>query len=268
MISPQSSIILSVGSFSLKYYSLTMLGAILCGCGLSCFLARKFYRNVSVERIFDILPMIVICAILGARLYYVLLDFEYYSKHLIEIFMIWNGGLSIHGALIGGFLGGLYCARKYSLPIWDYADVFSYGLLLGQAIGRVGNFFNIEAFGKPCSFSELICMYVPQYKRPLGYWDIEYYHPTFLYEAIWNIFVLGILYFFIRRCSDKVSGVVFFSYLALYSLGRLLIEHIRLDSVLNVGEWHVAEIVSVFVIVLSIIMIFVRFYQVGVLKFR
>lgn len=236
-----------------------MLMAMLCGGALSCVIAKKYYKNVSVDRIFDILPVIIICAVLGARLYYVALDWGYYSSHLREILAFQNGGLSIHGALLGGFLGGLYCVKKYSLCLWDYADIFSYGLILGQAIGRVGNYFNIEAFGKPCGFSELICLYVPQYKRPEGFFDVAFYHPAFLYEALWNIFTLIFLFFVVRKFSKNVSGVVFFSYLTLYSLGRLLIEHIRLDSVLNIGQWHVAEVVSAFVIVLSVTMIFLRF---------
>lgn len=258
MISPAVSDIFSVGAFSIKYYSVTMFVGIVCGCALSCFIAKKYYKNVSVDKIIDILPIIVICAVLGARLYYIILDWQYYSKHLSEIFAIWHGGLSIHGALLGGFLGGVYCVKKYSLKLWDYADVLSYGLLLGQAIGRLGNYFNIEAFGKPCGFSESICLYIPQYKRPEEFFDIAYYHPTFFYEILWNIFVLFVLFFCVRKLSQNISGIVFFSYLGLYSLGRLFIEHIRLDSVLNLGVWHVAEVVSVFLIMLSVVMIFVR----------
>lgn len=235
-----------------------MLCAILCGFLLSCFVAKKYYKQVSVDKIWDIFPIIVICAVLGARFYYVTLDWAYYSRHLSEILAFRHGGLSIHGAILGGFLGGLCCVKKYKLRLWDYADVFSYGLLLGQAIGRFGNYFNIEAFGKPCNFSELICLYVPQYKRPAEYFDVAFFHPTFLYEAAWNILTLLILFFVVRKFAKNVSGVVFFAYLGLYSFGRLMIEHIRLDSVLNVGQWHAAEIVSIFIIILSIVMIFCR----------
>jgi len=256
MISPESPIAFYIGSFGIRYYSITMLTAILCGSALSCFIAKKYYKNVSPERILDILPVIVICAVLGARLYYVALDWAYYSAHMSEILAFRQGGLSIHGALLGGFLGGLFCVKKYSLKLWDYADVFSYGLLLGQAIGRFGNYFNAEAFGRPCSISEFVCLYVPLSKRPEGFLNVEFYHPTFLYESLWNIFILFVLFFVVRKLVKNISGVVFFAYLAMYSVGRLFIEHIRLDSVLNVGSWHVAEIVSVLIIIFSVIMIF------------
>lgn len=258
MISPSSPVILNIGSFPLRYYSVFMFGAILSGFLLSCLVAKKYYKNVSVDRIWDIFPIIVVCAVLGARFYYVALDWAYYSKHLSEIFAFQQGGLSIHGALLGGFCGGLYCVKKYKLSLWAYADVFSYGLLLGQAVGRFGNYFNIEAFGLPCAFSDLICLYVPQYKRPVEYFDVAFFHPTFLYEALWNIFALLILFFVVRKLAKNVSGIVFFAYLGIYSFGRLMIEHVRLDSVLNVGQWHAAEIVSIFIIFFSIVMIFWR----------
>ncbi len=251
MISPVSSTAFSIGSFPVKFYSLTMFAAIFCGAAFTCFISRKYYKNVDTEKILDILPLIVISAILGARIYYVILDWNYFSSHLGQIFMIWNGGLSIHGALIGGFLAGLWCVKKYKLDLWIYADVFSYGLLLGQAIGRFGNYFNTEAFGKPCFYSQAFCLYVPVLKRPLDYLHFDYFHPAFLYEAIWNLFALLILIFVVRKLAKNTQGVVFFSYLILYSLGRLFVENIRLDSVLNIGKFHVAELVSFFIILFS-----------------
>lgn len=248
MISPDSPVAFSLGGFSVRYYSIAIFFAIVFGSAFSAFAAKKYYQNVSVERFFDILPVVIICAILGARLYYVGLGWGYYSGHLVEILAFRQGGLSIHGAILGGFLGGLWCVKRYSLNLWRYADVFSYGLILGQAIGRLGNFFNAEAFGKPCYFSDWLCLYVPYENRPFDYIGVEYFHPAFLYEMIWDVFVLLVLFFVVRRFAANKHGIVFFSYLILYSLGRLFIEHIRLDSAANFGGFHAAEIVSLVLI--------------------
>ncbi len=258
MISPASAVAFCVGSYSVRFYSLIMLGAIIAGSFTICFVAKKYYRGVSIEKILDILPVIVICAIFGARLYYVALDWGYYSKHLLEVFAFNQGGLSIHGAILGGFLSGYFCVKHYKLNLWRYADVFAYGLPIGQAIGRLGNYFNIEAFGKPCFFSDWICMYVPKVKRPFEYMDYEYFHPTFLYEIIWNIIVFLLLFFVVKKNVKNYDGVLFFVYLILYSVGRFLIEGIRLDSVLSINGIHIAEIVSFIVIIFSVIMILKR----------
>lgn len=255
MLSPESAVALNIGNFPLKFYSITMFLAILSGSILSCFIAKKYYKEINIEKFLDMLPIVVISAILGARLYYVILDWGYYSNNLTEIFAIWNGGLSIHGGIIGGFLSGYLYIKKHSLNLWKYADIFTYGLVLGQIIGRLGNFFNIEAFGKPCSFSEILCLYVPLEKRPVGYTHFEFFHPTFLYEMTWNTFVLLVLFFGIRKFTKNIDGLIFFSYLILYSLGRFFIEGLRLDSILTFGNFHIAQLVCVLIILLSVFMI-------------
>ena len=204
----------------------------------------------------DILPLVIISAIIGARLYYVIMDWTYYSKNLFDIIAIQKGGLSIHGAIIGGFISGSIYVKKHKLNLWAYSDVFAYGLLLGQAIGRFGNYFNIEAFGKPCYFSNLICLQIPQTHRPYEFLHNEYFHPTFLYEAIWNILVLLILFFIIKKAAKNTDGIIFFSYLILYSIGRFFIECLRLDSVLSINGIHIAQIVCILTIFLSILMIY------------
>lgn len=251
MISPESPVLFQVGDFGVRYYSVIMFLAIVFGAMFSLFIAKKYYKNVNIEKFWDILPVVVLSAILGARLYYVMLDFNYYSQNIFEVFAIWHGGLSIHGAILGGFLGGFFYVKKNAIPLWGYADIFSYGLLFGQAIGRLGNYFNVEAFGGPCYFSKWVCMYVQPSKRPSEYWNIEYFHPAFLYEGVWNIFILIVLIFLTKRFERRVEGCVFFLYLILYSIGRLFIEHIRLDSVLTLANWHIAQIVSVLIIVFS-----------------
>ena len=190
------------------------------------------------------------------------MDFSYYSKHLAEIPAVWQGGMSIHGGIIGGVLAGIIVAKVKKISFLKYADVFSYGLVLGQAVGRFGNYFNCEAFGKPCSIP-FLKLYIPPAHRPFGYENIEYYHPAFLYESLWNVFVFLILFFVVRKIPNIKEGTIFFAYLILYSLGRIIVEWCRMDSVLNIGNIAIAQIVSAVVIVLSSIFLIVIYKRKG-----
>ncbi len=250
MQSPPSSIIFSIGGFHLHYYGLIMFFAILCAILTMRFVAKKFYKDVDTSVLLDILPPILLCAILGARIYYVALDFSYYSKHAGEIFAVWNGGISIHGALIGGILCGVWLARKNKFSFLKYADIFAYGLLIGQAVGRLGNYFNCEAFGKPTLLPW--GLYIPEVHRPFEYYQYSYFHPTFLYEIIWNLLVFTMLILLTKKRTYP-AGTVFFGYLVLYSIGRFFIEFLRIDSVLNVGIVPVAQIVCVIAAVIGIL---------------
>lgn len=252
MLSPESAVAFNIGSFEIRYYGLIMLCSIVLGGVLIYFTAKKYYPEVNRAKLFDILPMIILWAILGARMYYIALDWDYYCQHIAEIPAIWHGGLSIHGALLGGIISGAYYLVKNKLNFWMYADLIIYGVVLGQIAGRLGNYFNVEAFGKPCS-NEVLCLFIPPGFRPSQYLSYEYFHPAFMYEMIWNAFVLLILLFVVRKYAKQRYGIVFFSYLILYSIGRLLIEGLRIDSVLNVGGFHIAQIVSIILILAGII---------------
>ena len=130
---------------------------------------------------------------------------------------------------------------------------------MGQAVGRFGNYFNCEAFGKPCDIP-LLKLFIPTEYRPIGYENFSYFHPTFLYESLWDIFVFLVLYFVIRKLvSTKklADGTIFFSYLILYSIGRYFIELCRLDSVRDILGIPVAEFISVVVILFSIVSLYV-----------
>lgn len=250
MQSPPSSILFSIGSFHLHYYGVIMFLAILTAVFVMYFIAKKYDKDIDTEVILDILPPIILSAILGARLYYVLMDFSYYSNHPSEILAVWNGGMSIHGGIIGGVLAGIILAKIKKIPFLKYADVFAYGLVLGQAIGRFGNYFNCEAFGKPCSVP-FLKLYIPTQFRPFGYEQFSYFHPTFLYESLWNVLVFLVLFLVIRKITGIKSGTIFFSYLILYSAGRFFIEWCRMDSVLNIFGIPIAQIVSIAVIFIA-----------------
>lgn len=250
-----------IGNFSLHYYGLTMGLGMLVGILVANKIAQKFYPEIKKEIIFDIAPAIILGAIIGARVYYCLLSLNYYINSPIEALQIWQGGLSIHGGILGGLIAGIIYAKRNNLPILKLCDIFSYGLCIGQAIGRWGNFFNSEAFGKP---TNCFCkLFIPVYARPAKYLNYSFFHPTFLYESICDILIFLILFFVIKKIifeaksnpKDKKSydGVIFFSYLILYSIVRILIEQVRIDSVLNICQIPVAQLVSALIIIISTI---------------
>ena len=239
-----------IGPVSVYYYGIIMAVSLLTGVITARLIAGKFYPDLNIEIIYDISPHIIIGAILGARIYYCLLSFNYYSKNLLEVLELWQGGLSIHGAIIGGLIGGILYAKRHKLPILKLCDIFSYGLVLGQALGRWGNFFNSEAFGTPTE--NFMKLYIPIYKRPIEYMQYNYFHPTFLYESILDMCIFLILFFVIRKKAKNKDGIIFFTYLILYSIARLIIEQIRIDSVLNVYGVPIAQIISFIIIIIGI----------------
>lgn len=245
----------SVNHIPVYYYGIIMAVSLFIGVIVARLITEKFYPELNYEIIYDISPHIIIGAILGARLYYCLLNYSYYAKRLIEILDIREGGLSIHGAILGGLIGGIIYAKRHKLPILKLCDIFSYGLALGQALGRWGNFFNSEAFGRPTEC--FLKLYIPIYKRPLQYLQYNYFHPTFLYESVLDVCIFLILFFVVRKLVKNKDGMVFFTYLILYSVVRILIEQIRIDSVLNINHIPIAQIVSVLIILISLVSIFV-----------
>jgi len=259
MQSPPSSVLISIGNFDIHYYGLILFFAIVTALFVMRYIAKKYYEEINTDILLDILPIIIICSILGARLYYVLLDFNYFAKYPQEIFAIWNGGMAIHGGILGGIISGFVLAKIKKIKFLKYADIFSFGLIIGQAIGRFGNWFNCEAFGKPCTIP-FLKLYIPPAHRPYGFENFQYFHPTFLYESLWNILVFIILFCFIRKISNIKDGTIFLSYLILYSLGRFFIEWCRIDSVLNIGAIPFPQIISLAIILLAII-IFLYLYR-------
>ena len=244
-----------LGSIPIYYYGIFMALSLTLGVLTANFVTRKFYPNINSDVIYDISPHVIIGAIIGARLYYCLLSYSYFVDNPSEIIQIWHGGISIHGGIIGGLISGIIYAKKHKLPILKLCDIFSYGLILGQALGRWGNFFNSEAFGRPTE--NFLKLYIPIYKRPLEYMQYNYFHPTFLYESILDIGIFLVLFFVIKKFSKDIDGIVFFSYLILYSIVRIIVEQVRIDSVLNVFGIPIAQIVSILIALISIIAIFI-----------
>lgn len=245
-------IIFQVGDFAFRWYGLLIACAVLIGVTLSQYLAKK--RGVNQELIADFAIWGVIGAIPCARLYYVLFQWQSYAQHPQDILAIWKGGIAIHGAILGGVIAGLIFARFHKLSFWQLADLIAPSLILGQAIGRWGNFFNSEAFGDPTNLPWKL--YIPPTSRPLQYFGYEYFHPTFLYESLWNlgVFVLLLwLFFWGLKHGDRLkTGTLFLVYWVAYSTGRVWIEGLRTDS-LMIGGLRIAQLVSLMGITLGIL---------------
>lgn len=196
-------------------------------------------KGASFDKFIDLLILVLPMAIIGARLYYVLFELDYYKNNLIEIFNIREGGLAIHGGVILGVLTAAIYIKIKKLEFFKYADAAAPGLILGQAIGRWGNFFNQEAHGGPVS-TEFIKRF-PEFIQRGMLIDGQYYHPTFLYESLWNFLVFIVLILILKKF--KKDGLAAFSYIGLYSIGRFFIEGMRTDS-LMLGGLRVAQLVS------------------------
>ena len=251
MFKSPGHIAFSFSSIDIYWYGIIMSLSILAGLFVILYYRKKYFKDISADTICDITFLLIIFGIIFARLYYVILDYKYFLKNIWEIFAVWNGGISIHGAIFGGVLIGYLYAKDNKLNFLRYADLFSIGLTAGQVIGRWGNFFNSEAFGLPCNLPWKL--YIPYSLRPLEYKNIEFFHPAFLYESILNFIVLIILIYILKKGGEnRKNGVIFFSYIILYSIVRIAIESIRVDSVLNIYGFHIAHIVSIILIIIGV----------------
>lgn len=230
---------LEIGPLSLRWYGLLIASAVLIGVSLSQYLAQR--RQVNPDLLSDLAIWLVIGAIPSARLYYVLFQWDYYRQHPELIVAIWRGGIAIHGAILGGLLTSLLFARLKRVSFWQLADLVAPSLILGQAIGRWGNFFNSEAFGRPTDLPWKLL--IPPERRPRDFEAFAYFHPTFLYESLWDLMVFGLLMVLFFKYPRAKQGTLFLVYALSYSLGRLWIEGLRTDS-LMLGPLRIAQLVS------------------------
>ena len=196
---------------------------------------------------------IIFSGFIGARLYYCLVNLDYYIQFPLQIFNIRQGGLSVHGMIFIGICAILYTAYRKKIDFWKLFDVFACGAAIGQSIGRWGNFFNSEAFGLPTNLPW--ALYIPLNQRPDAFIQYEYFHPTFLYESILD-FIIFIILLVILRKKHTSPGVTACCYLFLYSFVRIFVEAIRIDSALDFGSMHIAQIVSVVLMLFAAIFYF------------
>lgn len=237
------SIMVEIGFLKIRWYGVLIALAILLGTFLALKEIRK--KNIDEDKFMNVLLIAIPIAFVFARLYYVLFNWTYYSTNLGEIPAVWHGGLAIHGGIIGAFLTAWIMLKYYGISFWEVGDAVAPSFILGQAIGRWGNYFNQEAYGYEVSPDNI----------PWAMWiDGAYRHPTFLYEFMWNILIFALLIILREKIKLK-NGMLLPIYLGGYSLGRFFIEGFRTDS-LMLGSLRMAQVTSLVLIGASFILFF------------
>lgn len=265
-----NAILFDFGYFRIHWYGLMLAFGFIIGYFALNFLIKKYkpknYNNNNKNKDFisTLLLYIVIPALIGARIYYVLYAFEFYKNNLITIFFVWEGGLAIHGVLLGGLFGLWLFCKKYKENFFWYLDLLSPCVAIGQTIGRFGNYFNQELYGKPT----LLKFGIPIDSPIIGYESFTYFHPTFLYESFLNLCVFIILMLLHKKKLKNLTtqlnnnskylynGAIFFVYLFLYSLIRFGMEFLRIDYSPIIFGIRFASFVSIILMCSSLLLYF------------
>ncbi len=246
-----------IGPFSIRWYGIIIDTAFILGSVLAYCHARK--SRLNTDHLLNMIILIIPSAMIGARLYYVIFNWSSYASNPLEALAIWHGGLAIHGGLLGGVIAGYLYIRKHKLDFWKFADVVAPSIIMGQCIGRWGNFINQEAFGSPVSIDYISRF--PEFIQKQMYIGNQYYHPAFLYESLWDFLVFLILIIVFRR--KHFDGQIMLLYLILYSTGRFFIESLRMDS-LMLGPFKLAQLISLVLIAVSVYFYFK--FKAGMIK--
>ncbi|MDP4084071.1 MAG: prolipoprotein diacylglyceryl transferase [Bacillota bacterium] len=253
-IHPLNPIAFHLGPIQVHWYGI-IIGS---GLALALYLAirESDRRGLPKETFPDLMIWAIPIAIISARIYYVLFEWGFYSNHFSEIPQIWHGGIAIHGALIGSVLTVYFFTKARGISFWKITDIAAPSLILGQAIGRWGNFMNQEAHGREVSRAFLEQLHVPPFIINQMYINGHYYHPTFLYESLWD-FAGFILLISFRRVNLR-RGEMFLTYLIWYSIGRFFVEGMRTDSLMLTSTLRMAQMISIVIVVVAVMLIFYR----------
>lgn len=243
----------NLGPLSVRWYGIIIAVGILLGY----FVAQRALVKAGLHKdtLVDIIFYSALFGFIAARIYFVIFQWPYYAENPSEIIKIWHGGIAIHGGLIGGFIAGIIVCKVKNLNPFQIGDIVAPSIILAQGIGRWGNFMNHEAHGGPVSRAFLEQLHLPNFIIENMYINGQYYHPTFLYESIWD--VAGFIILVNIRKHLKL-GETFFLYLTWYSIGRFFIEGLRTDSLMLTSNIRVAQLVSILLILISISLIVYR----------
>lgn len=261
---PIDPVAFSIGPLSVAWYGL-IIGT---GIVLGYLLANREADRLGMPKdmFADLLIWAVPIAIISARIYYVIFQWDYFSQNPGEIVAIWNGGIAIHGALIGSVATGYVFAKRKGLSFWKIVDIAAPSIILGQMLGRWGNFINQEAHGGEVSRSFLEGLMIPDWIINQMYIEVNgsfaYYHPTFLYESVWNF--VGLILLLLLRKVNPLRGEIFLSYVIWYSVGRTFVEGLRTDSLMLTETIRVAQAISILLVIVAVGLILYRRFGQGI----
>ena len=253
-IQPIDPIAIALGPIQVHWYGVIIGLAIILALYIAVKETEK--RGLDKDLFMDLMLWAIPIAILSARLYYVLFEWGYYSQNPGEIIAIWNGGLAIHGALIGGVITTIVFTKKRQVSFWQLVDIAAPSIILGQAIGRWGNFINQEAHGGEVTRAFLENLQLPEWIINQMYINGAYYHPTFLYESIWNL--VGFILLILLRKVNLRRGEMFLTYVIWYSVGRFFIEGMRTDSLMLTESLRMAQTISAVLIIAAVVVLLYR----------
>ena len=242
---------IDLGFIEIYWYSITMFLGVLCGIIVAYIEIKR--KKMDITKFENMAFYAILFGFIGARLYYVLFNLDYYLSNPIEIFMVWNGGLAIHGGIIGAILAMYVYCKKNKISLIYMLDICAPALLIGQIIGRWGNFFNSEAHGGVVTKSFLESLHLPNFIINGMYIDGSYYHPTFLYESLLNLICFIIL--MILRHNKKIKlGIITGIYLMWYGIVRFFIESLRTDA-LMLGNIRMAQAISILLFIIGLVLV-------------
>jgi len=232
----------SLGPLTVNWYGVILASAALIGYLLAVQEGKRF--GISADFFMDLLLLGMPSAIIAARIYYVAFSWEDYKNNPLNVFKIWEGGIAIYGAIIGAFICGFFYFRYKGYNFWRMVDICAPSLLIGQMIGRWGNFMNQEAYGEPTTESFLRdTLHLPDFIVNQMFIEGQFRHPTFLYESLWSLLGLIVL-FVLRRQKFLRAGELMASYFIWYSIGRFFIEALRIDSLAFTGPAWLASLLN------------------------
>ncbi|MEK9165906.1 MAG: prolipoprotein diacylglyceryl transferase [Patescibacteria group bacterium] len=247
--------LLKFGSVSIRWYGLTAAASAIAAFLYLKKIARLLKININLDNLFF---YAVLAGILGARLYHVLNEFNFYLTHPELILMIWKGGLAIHGGILAGALVLFYYCRRRKLSFLRLADLFLPVLILSEAIARWGNFFNQELFGKPTNLPWGI--FIDPTNRPPAFSQFNYFHPTFLYQSLWNLIAVILITVWIKKRPPEKNGLIFGVSMIAWGIGRFLVELLRIDSVPLIFGMRLPLLVSIALAITGILTIAANSY--------
>ena len=262
-IEPLNRVFLQLGPITIYWYAVLIMSGVAIGLYLAIREGKRM--GIKPEFFYDLVTFGLPIAIIGARIYYVAFSWDYYSVHPEDIIKIWQGGIAIHGAIIVSVIFGYFFCNRKNISLWLITDIAAVSFFIAQAIGRWGNFMNQEAHGGVVPGATLDAqreflhsLFIPDFVINNMYINGAYYHPTFLYESLWNVIGFLIAIFILRKLSKLLVGEIAAFYAIWYSIGRYFVEGMRTDSLMLTDTIRMAQFISIITVIAVLIVVVAR----------